>query len=101
MTLCEIDSTLRIYSIADLSLIADVQLDFHEVASNSWVLLGEQGFDIIQNGNGYVIFFTSVATAPQSYLLHAVEFLYDPTQGSWAGYTAYKLKLHSRLEEHW
>lgn len=99
MTLCEADSTLRVYSVADLSLIAAVEFDYY--ARGSWILLGEQGFDIVQNGNGYVIFFSSVETATYSYHLHAVEFLYDPTQGSWAGYSAYQLKLHARLQEHW
>ena len=99
VTLCEADSTLRIYSVADLSLVADVEFDYY--ARGSWILLGEQGFDIVQNGNGYLIFFSSVETAAYSYLLHAVEFLYDPTQGSWAGHSAYQLKLHPRLATHW
>jgi len=87
VTLCEADSSMRIYSVADLSLIEDVK--FKYFAREKWILLGEQGFDIVQNGNGYVIFFSSVETATYSYLLHAVEFLYDPTQGSWAGYAAF------------
>ena len=79
VTLCEADSRMRIYSVRDLSLIADVKFDYYARAGSEWILLGEQGFDIVQNGNGYLIFFSSVETATYSYLLHAVEFLYDPT----------------------
>ena len=76
VTLCEDTSSMSIFSISDLTLIASVNFEFY--AQNSWKFLGEQGFDIIQNGNGYIIFFSSVETQGFTYQLHAVEFLYDP-----------------------
>ena len=60
VTLCESSSSMSIFSISDLSLIAGVNFEFY--AQNSWIMLGEQGFDIVQNGNGYIIFFSSVET---------------------------------------
>ena len=97
VTLCERSSSMNIYAVSDLTLIASVNFEFY--AQNSWIMLGEQGFDIIQNGNGYIIFFSSVEIQGFIYQLHAVEFLYDPIQGSWAGNSAYQLQLHTRVQE--
>lgn len=78
MTLCEDDSTLRIYKISDLSFIAEVNLA--DYASDEWILLGNAGFDVVQHGNRYLIFFSSVESLTYSYLMHAVELLFDPVQ---------------------
>ena len=45
VTLCEDTSSMSIFSISDLTLIASVDFEFY--AQNSWKFLGEQGFDII------------------------------------------------------
>lgn len=53
--LCKEDKTLRFYRANDLSLVTmqDIRYGGH------WTELGDKGFDIVQNGNSYIVFFTA------------------------------------------
>ena len=56
VTLCERDSKLRIYDANELTMYDSIDLLEYNWDSQGF---GQSGFDIIQNGNSYNIFYTS------------------------------------------
>jgi len=56
VTLCKLNTKMTFFdSVTDLSVITSIGVSF----TGHWRELGDMGFNMIQNGNGYLVFFTA------------------------------------------
>ena len=81
VVICDADSSVRFYRYSDLSEITSHKTIFDKDEEELFTDIGAKGFDLYQNGNAYMVFYTAVKEIDEEsneYFLSMLELLFDP-----------------------